>query len=177
MKEDDLMKGARIENQLYRFKSPVPINQQRVVDEIGGNKSGRFVMISLRSPRSTLLIDDQDRIIVHGCKKQEIAHLAAKEVLLRLGEDESGMTFELGPAVASFDFGCSVKLEGVPDLFPDATIDTELDCLRIDDTRHEVKLLLFRNGRGIATEARHEKLVTMAAKRWMQRLSDENLLS
>jgi TATA-box binding protein (TBP) (component of TFIID and TFIIIB) len=94
-----------------------------------------------------------------------------------LGEDESGMTFELGPAVASFDLGRSVKLEGVPDLFPDATIDTELDCLRIDDTRHEVKFLLFRNGRGIATEARHEKLVTMAAKRWMQRLSDENLLS
>ena len=171
------MTTARVENQLFRFTPSSSLDPQRIIDEIGGKRSGMYVTLSLVAPRATLLVDQEGRIIVHGCRKQDLAHLAAKEVLLRLGEDESGMTFELGPAVASFDFGHSVKLEGVPDLFPDATIDTELDCLRIDDTQHEVKLLLFRNGRGIATEARHEKLVTMAAKRWMQRLSDENLLS
>ena len=86
------------------------------------------------------------------------------------------MTFEVGPVVASFNFESTVSLEGVPDLYTEAVMDSELDCLRINDTRPEIKMLLFRNGRGIATEARHGKLVSMAARRWKQRLSDENLL-
>jgi TATA-box binding protein (TBP) (component of TFIID and TFIIIB) len=170
------MTEARVENQLFRFTPAFILDSQRVVDEIGGKRSGRYVTLSLVAPRATLLVDQEGKIIVHGCRKQDMAHLAAKEVLLRLGEDESGMTFEAGPVVASFDFEATVSLEGVPDLYPEAILDTELDCLRIDDNRHEIKLLLFRNGRGIATEARHGKLVAMAARRWKQRLSDENLL-
>jgi TATA-box binding protein (TBP) (component of TFIID and TFIIIB) len=170
------MTNALVDNQIFRFTSPVGLDPQRIIDEIGGKRSGAYVILSLVAPRATLLIDDRGRIIVHGCKKQEIAHLAAKEIHLRLGEPEAGMTFEVGPVVASFDLETTVSIEGVPDLFPEATIDADLDCLRIDDGRHEVQLLLFRNGRGIATEARHPKLVTMAANRWKQRLSDENLL-
>ena len=171
------MTDARVENQLFRFKPAIELDPQRVVDELGGKRSGRYVMLSLVAPRATLMVDQEGKIIVHGCRKQDLAHLAAKEVMLRLGEDESGMTFEVGPVVASFDFESTVSLEGVPDLFPEAVMDTELDCLRIDDQKHEIKLLLFKNGRGIATESRHVKLVAMAARRWKQRLSDENLLS
>tara|TARA_B000000532_G_scaffold119577_1_gene96019 strand:- start:398 stop:913 length:516 start_codon:yes stop_codon:yes gene_type:complete len=171
------MTEARVENQLFRFKPAIQLDPQRVVDELGGKRSGQYVMLSLVAPRATLMVDREGKIIVHGCRKQDLAHLAAKEVMLRLGEDESGMTFEVGPVVASFDFESTVSLEGVPDLFPEAVMDTELDCLRIDDQKHEIKLLLFRNGRGIATESRHVKLVAMAARRWKQRLSDENLLS
>ncbi len=171
------MTEARVENQLFRFKPAIQLDPQRVVDELGGKRSGQYVMLSLVTPRATLLVDYEGNIIVHGCRKQDLAHLAAKEVMLRLGEDESGMTFEVGPVVASFDFESTVSLEGVPDLFPEAVMDPELDCLRIDDQKHEIKLLLFRNGRGIATESRHVKLVAMAARRWKQRLSDENLLS
>lgn len=171
------MTEARVENQLFRFKPAIELDPQRVVDELGGKRSGQYVMLSLVAPRATLMVDHEGKIIVHGCRKQDLAHLAAKEVMLRLGEDESGMTFEVGPVVASFDFESTVSLEGVPDLFPEAIMDTELDCLRIDDQKHEIKLLLFRNGRGIATESRHVKLVAMAARRWKQRLSDENLLS
>ena len=171
------MTDARVENQLFRFKPAIELDPQRVVDELGGKRSGRYVMLSLVAPRATLMVDHEGKIIVHGCRKQDLAHLAAKEVMLRLGEDESGMTFEVGPVVASFDFESTVSLESVPDLFPEAVMDTELDCLRIDDQKHEIKLLLFRNGRGIATESRHVKLVAMAARRWKQRLSDENLLS
>ncbi|MBD14392.1 MAG: hypothetical protein CMJ72_04395 [Planctomycetaceae bacterium] len=170
------MTVARVENQLFRFKPAVQLDPQRIVDELGGKRSGQYVMLSLVAPRATLLVDLEGKIIVHGCRKQDLAHLAAKEVMLRLGEDESGMTFEVGPVVASFDFESPVSLEGVPDLFPEAVLDSELDCLRIDDHKHEIKLLLFRNGRGIATESRHVKLVAMAARRWKQRLSDENLL-
>ena len=171
------MTEARVENQLFRFKPAIQLDPQRVVDELGGKRSGQYVMLSLVAPRATLMVDHEGKIIVHGCRKQDLAHLAAKEVMLRLGEDESGMTFEVGPVEAAFDFGSTVSLEGVPDLFPEAVMDTELDCLRIDDQKHEIKLLLFRNGRGIATESRHVKLVAMAARRWKQRLSDENLLS
>jgi TATA-box binding protein (TBP) (component of TFIID and TFIIIB) len=170
------MTQARVENQLFRFTPSIKLNPQRVIDDVGGKRSGRYVTLSLVAPRATLLVDEEGKIIVHGCRKQDLAHLAAKEVLLRLGEDESGMTVEVGPVVATFDFDASVSLEGVPDLFPEASFDSELDCLRIDDTRHEIKMLLFRNGRGIATEARHGKLVAMSARRWKQRLSDENLL-
>ena len=171
------MTEARVENQLFRFKPAIQLDPQRVVDELGGKRSGQYVMLSLVAPRATLMVDHEGKIIVHGCRKQDLAHLAAKEVMLRLGEDESGMTFEVGPVVASFDFESTVSLEGVPDLFPEAVMDTELDCLRIDDQKHEIKLLLFRNGRGIATESRHVKLVAMAARRWKQRQSDGNLLS
>ena len=171
------MTEARVENQLFRFKPAIQLDPQRVVDELGGKCSGQYVMLSLGAPRATLMVDHEGKIIVHGCRKQDLAHLAAKEGMLRLGEDESGMTFEVGPVVASFDFESTVSLEGVPDLFPEAVMDTELDCLRIDDQKHEIKLLLFRNGRGIATESRHVKLVAMAARRWKQRQSDENLLS
>ena len=170
------MTEARVENQLFRFTPSSTLDPQRVIDEIGGKRSGRYVTLSLVAPRATLLIDQEGKIIVHGCRKQDLAHLAAKEVMLRLGEDESGMTFEIGPVVASFDFETTVSLEGVPALYPEAVMNTELDCLQIDDSRHEIKFLLFRNGRGIATEARHGKLVAMAARRWKQRLSDENLL-
>ena len=166
------MTEARVENQLFRFKPAIQLDPQRVVDELGGKRSGQYVMLSLVAPRATLMVDREGKIIVHGCRKQDLAHLAAKEVMLRLGEDESGMTFEVGPVVASFDFESTVSLEVVPDLFPEAVMDTELDCLRIDDQKHEIKLLLFRNGRGIATESRHVKLVAMAARRWKQRLSD-----
>ena len=158
------MTEARVENQLFRFKPAIQLDPQRVVDELGGKRSGQYVMLSLVAPRATLMVDHEGKIIVHGCRKQDLAHLAAKEVMLRLGEDESGMTFEVGPVVASFDFESTVSLEGVPDLFPEAVMDTELDCLRIDDQKHEIKLLLFRNGRGIATESRHVKLVAMAAR-------------
>ncbi|MBJ84723.1 MAG: hypothetical protein CMB52_04320 [Euryarchaeota archaeon] len=170
------MSPTRVENQLFRFNPSVSLDPQRVVDELGGKRSGQYVMLSLVAPRATLLVDMDGKIIVHGCRKQDLAHLAAKEVMLRLGENESGMTFEVGPVVASFDFESTISLEGVPDLFPEAVMDVELDCLRIDDQKHEVKMLLFRNGRGIATEARHGKLVSIAARRWKQRLSDENLL-
>ena len=170
------MTDARVENQLFRFTPSSTLDPQRVIDEIGGKRSGRYVTLSLVAPRATLLIDQEGKIIVHGCRKQDLAHLAAKEVMLRLGQDESGMTFEVGPVVASFDFESTVSLEGVPDLYPEAVMNPELVWLQIDDSRHEIKFLLFRNGRGIATEARHGKLVAMAARRWKQRLSDENLL-
>ena len=83
------MTEARVENQLFRFTPAAPLDPQRVVDEIGGKRSGRYVTLSLVAPRATLLVDQDGRIIVHGCRKQDLAHLAAKEVLLRLGEAES----------------------------------------------------------------------------------------
>ena len=118
------MPEARGENQLFRFKPAIQLDPQRVVDELGGKRSGQYVMLSLVAPRATLMVDHEGKIIVHGCRKQDLAHLAAKEVMLRLGEDESGMTFEVGPVVASFDFESTVSLEGVPDLFPEAVMDT-----------------------------------------------------
>lgn len=171
------MSDARVENQLFRFKPGVTLDPARVVEELAGRRSGPYVTLSLKAPRATLLIDAGGRIIVHGCRKQDVALLAAKEVMLRLGEPDHGMTAEVGPCVASFDLGATIAIEGVPDLFPEAQIDAQLDCLRIADESHDLSLILFRNGRGIATEARHEKLVSMAAKRWKQRLADENLLS
>ena len=41
--------------------------------------------------------DSEGRIIVHGTHRIEAARAAAKELLLRMGRDDSGLTTELGP--------------------------------------------------------------------------------
>jgi len=47
------MTEARVENQLFRFTPAFVLDPQRVVDEIGGKRSGRYVTLSLVAPRAT----------------------------------------------------------------------------------------------------------------------------
>ncbi|MDP6741742.1 MAG: hypothetical protein QF807_05175 [Candidatus Thalassarchaeaceae archaeon] len=166
---------VRIENQLIRFTAPEPFGSEEVIDTLGGKKNGKFVILALKNPRATLLVDQEGRLVVHGTNHSEIAWAAAREMLLRLGRSDEGLTTEKGPLVVSFDYGQPLRIDQVPEYFPDFEEDSRLDCIRTSDSLHDMDILLFSNGRGVALGARHKNLVEMAATHWGTRFESENL--
>ena len=102
---------VRVENQLVRFVPTSPVNHDAVVSQLAGQKNGGIVIKTLEKPRATIIIDEEGRIVVHGTHRVEAARAAAKELLLRLGLDDSGLQTELGPVIASFNFDKSVNVE------------------------------------------------------------------
>ena len=95
---------VRVENQLVRFIPTAPVNHDAVISQLAGQKNGNIVIKALQKPRATIIIDEAGRIVVHGTHRVEAARAAAKELLLRLGLDDSGLQTELGPVIASFQF-------------------------------------------------------------------------
>ena len=81
---------VRVENQLVRFVCPTPLDHDRVVAEVGGQRNSGVVIKAMERPRATLVIDEEGRIVVHGTHRVEAARAAAKELLLRMGMDDSG---------------------------------------------------------------------------------------
>lgn len=167
--------AVRVENQLVRYTAPEPFGHEEVVEQLGGKKNGKVVILALKSPRATLLVDEEGRLVVHGTSRNEIARAAAREMLLRLGRADEGLTAEKGPMVASFDYGQPLRTDNVPEFFPDAELDERLECLRINDENHGMDLLFFSNGRGVALGARSLNLVKMAASHWGSRFESQNL--
>ena len=109
---------VRVENQLVRFVCPTPINGDQVVEELGGQRNSGVVIEALERPRATLVVDQEGRIVVHGAHRVEAARAAAKELLLRLGMDDSGLVAEMGPVVASFQYDQALNLEAIPASLP-----------------------------------------------------------
>ncbi|HII27072.1 MAG TPA: hypothetical protein HA353_01525, partial [Candidatus Poseidonia sp.] len=105
---------VRVENQLVRFICPVPLDHEKVVSEVGGQRNSGVVIKAMERPRATLVIDEEGRIVVHGTHRVEAARAAAKELLLRMGMDDSGLVAEMGPVVVSFQFERDVNLEAIP---------------------------------------------------------------
>lgn len=170
---------VKVENQLVRFTCPEPVDQGEVIDQLGGVKSGGMVIKILERPSATIVIDVEGRIVVHGTRKVEIARKAAKEVLLLLGKDDSGLTTELGPIVASFNYAGEIDVQKVISTFGAsvATLDERLGCAIIEDTRHDLTLNIWPNGKAVAFEARHARMVAMSAVHWKSKLEDNNLIS
>ena len=144
---------VRVENQIVRFVTKQAIDQELVVAQLAGHRSGDIVIKALEKPE-TLVIDSAGRIIVHGTHRVDAAR-AAKELLLRLGMDDSGLQTELGPVIASFNFENSIKVESLDfDLSSGkANFDQRLGCAIINDTRHNLKLYIWPNGKCVATDA------------------------
>ena len=80
---------GRVENQLVRFVAKNSVNHDAVISQLAGQKNGNIVVKALEKPRATIIIDEEGRIVVHGTHRVEAARAAAKELLLRLGLDES----------------------------------------------------------------------------------------
>ena len=156
---------VRVENQLFRFTHQTPVSQDDVVSKLKGRKSGTFVLVQLKSPKATILIDADGRIVVHGTKRIELARSAAKEVLLQLNRDDSGLSTELGPIMASFDYSKDIDFTGLENALAPMEVesDEQLGCMRINDERHELELLLWPNGKAVALGAQHPNLVAMSA--------------
>ncbi len=169
---------VRVENQLVRFVPQSPVNHDAVVSQLAGQKNGNIVIKALEKPRATIIIDEEGRIVVHGTHRVEAARAAAKELLLRLGLDDSGLQTELGPVIASFNFEQGVN---VTDMNKDFTggssiYDERLGCAIINDSRHNLKLYVWPNGKCVASDARHPNMVAMSAVFWKTQLQESNLL-
>ena len=159
---------VRVENQLVRFVSPTPIDRDRVINEVGGQRNSGVVIKAMERPRATLVIDKEGRIVVHGTHRVEAARAAAKELLLRMGMDDSGLVAEMGPVVVSFQFEKDVNLEAIPASLPSGTteFDQRLGCTTLTDTRHSLTIQVWPNGKCIVSDARHPNMVAMAAVYW-----------
>ncbi len=166
---------VRVENQLVRFTAPQPFEAEEVIKTLGGKKSGKYVILALKNPRATLLVDEEGRLVVHGTNHSEIAWAAAREMLLRLGRPDEGITTEKGPLVVSFDYGQPLRTDQISEYYPEFEEDERLECVRISDKLHDMDLLFFSNGLGIALGARHKNLVEMAATHWGKRFDAEGL--
>jgi TATA-box binding protein (TBP) (component of TFIID and TFIIIB) len=167
---------VRVENQIVRFVSSQAIDQELVVAQVGGQRSGDVVIKALDKPRATLVIDGEGRIIVHGTHRVDAARAAAKELLLRLGLDDSGLQTELGPVIASFNFDRGVNVESLDVDFSagQSEFDQRLGCAVINDSRHNLKLYVWPNGKCVATEARHPNMVAMSAVYWKGQFEENN---
>jgi TATA-box binding protein (TBP) (component of TFIID and TFIIIB) len=169
---------VRVENLLVRFTPSPAVDLEEAIERLGGVRNGDVIIKMLEAPRATLIIDAKGRIIVHGTHRIEAARAAAKEMLLRMGRDDSGLVAELGPIVASFDFGDSVPIHNIRSNLGSGTtsIDERLGCMRLNDTRHDLELLIWPTGKCVALEARHPNMVAMAAVHWKGKFADKKSL-
>ena len=168
-----------VENQLVRFVAPEPIDGNAVVEHHDGQRVGQMVIKALRRPRATLVIDPEGRITVHGTHRVEAARDAAKELMLRLGKDDTGLKTELGPIIASFHFNTPIKVQSIvgPLGAGEGEYDARLDCGIIRDERHDLVLHVWANGRCVVTDGRHPKMVAMAAVYWQSKFKDLGISS
>ncbi len=173
----DTAPKVQVENQLIRFTHEVPVDQEKAVKTLSGKRSGEFVLVQLDVPRAMIIIDQIGRIIVHGTKRIQIARAAAKEILLRMGRSDDGLSSETGTLQASFKFPQELTFDGIEDaLYPtEVSRDVRLDCVRINDTRHGIELLIWPNGKAVALGATHANLVAMSAVHWGAKLKSANL--
>jgi len=57
-----------------------------------------------------------------------------------------------------------------------SSFDDRLGCLRIQDSRHDLELLIWANGRCVALNARHPNMVAMSAVHWKSKFADKKSL-
>ncbi len=157
---------VKVENQLFRYIPSVAFDRSRLVEELGAVKSGDYIIRQMKEPPVTLIIDSENGIIVHGTSRDEVARAACRELLLSQGEPESGLKTERGPITASCDFNKNIDLARAADAFSAVAFDARLDAIRISDGRHDVELLVFRDGRAIIMQAISSSIAERAAKYW-----------
>ena len=56
-----------------------------------------------------------------------------------------------------------------------AMYDERLACAIIEDSRHNLKLYVWPNGKCVASDARHPNMVAMSAIYWKGQLEEHNL--
>lgn len=166
---------VKVENLLVRFTPTPSLDLEEAIERAGGIQNGDVIIKMLESPRATIIIDNEGRMVVHGTHRIEAARAAAKELLLRMGRDDTGLVAELGPIVASFDFEEEIEINAYRKNLGSGTteVDERLGCLRIDDTRHDLELLIWPHGRCVALKARHPNMVAMAAVHWKAKLAEK----
>jgi hypothetical protein len=159
-----------VENQVFRFITPESLDADFIVNEAGAIRSGSLLVKQKRSPPYTILIDvSSGSITVHGSTKEILARMAVSELLLGLGLPDSGLKTEIGPVTSSCSMPFSLDIEKAVDVLSSARMEETLDAIRIADMRHELEVLVFRNGRTVIIGAISHRIALRAAEYWMKR--------
>ncbi len=159
-----------VENQVFRFITSESLDSDTIVNEAGAVRSGGLLVKQMRSPPYTILIDSASgSITVHGSTKEVLARMAVSELLLGLGLPDSGLKTEIGPVTSSCSMPHSLDLERAADALSSARMEQRLDAIRIADMRHELEVLVFRNGRTVIVGAISQRIAQRAAEYWMKR--------
>ncbi|MBD18190.1 MAG: hypothetical protein CMB13_00900 [Euryarchaeota archaeon] len=173
-----MMAGPKItvENQVFRYRTSVGLESERLVKEARAVLSGNLVVKQMTQPSYILLIDSAEgTITVHGAIKEDLARMAVSEFLLGLGESDGGLRTEFGPMTASCDMPAGVDLEKAVKSISEARYEERLDAIRIADMDHEVEILVFRNGRTIFLDALSRRISERAAEFWARRFERSRL--
>jgi len=166
-----------IESQSFRVTPRFPVSIEDAVRLGGASSNGAYAVIEHENPRSVIVIEPEGSILVHGISNVEAATLIAEEILLRMGEPETGLVVDKGDVLASFSLGKAVLLDLAAERFSDVEHDLRLNALRIDAKRHRCTILLFNNGRGLVMGQSSSTVAEMAVSYWLSQLEKEGALA
>ena len=167
----------RIQTQTFRFTPSQPVKHEDVSILAGGFKDGEYSLVVNENPKSTLIIDKFGSIIVHNISRQEVAKLVTQRFLLSIGMSDEGLKSENGEMLAEFSLGKAVLLELANERFNDIDLDNNINALRIDAKRHECRIILFSNGKGIVLGQKSRKVIELAVSYWKNLLEKEGTLA
>ena len=167
----------KIQTQTFRFTPSEPVKHEDVVNLAGGIKDGEYSLIVNENPKSTLIIDKHGSITVHNSSRYEVAKLITQRFLLSIGMSDEGLKSESGELLVEFSLGRAVLLELANDRFNDVGLDNNINALRIDAKRHECRIILFNNGKGIVLGQKSKRVVELAISYWKDLLDREGTLA
>tara|TARA_B100001996_G_scaffold382890_1_gene376155 strand:+ start:794 stop:1321 length:528 start_codon:yes stop_codon:yes gene_type:complete len=167
----------KIQTQTFRFTPSQPVKHEDVSILAGGFKDGEYSLVVNENPKSTLIIDKFGSIIVHNISRHEVAKLVTQRFLLSIGMSDEGLKSENGEMLAEFSLGKAVLLELANERFNDINLDNNINALRIDAKRHECRIILFSNGKGIVLGQKSRKVIELAVSYWKNLLEEEGTLA
>lgn len=173
LKENSLI----VETQTFRFIPSIPVNQDNVISLAGGSRNGEYAIVVNESPKSTIVIDPSGSIIVHNISRKEVAKLVAQRLLLSIGMSDKGMVTYVGELLIQFSISRAVLLELAADRFLDIDLDSTIGALRINAKRHECRIILFNNGKGVVLGQTSRRVAELAINYWTGQLEKEGALA
>ncbi len=168
---------VKIKTQTFKFTPSKPVRHQDVLSLPGGIKQGEYSLITNKDPKSTIIIDKFGSIIVHNISRQAVAKLVTQKFLLSIGMSDEGLKSETGEILGEFLLGKAVLLELANERFNDIILDERISAIRIDAKRHECRIILFNNGKGIVLGQKSKRVIEMAISYWKNLLEEEGALA
>jgi TATA-box binding protein (TBP) (component of TFIID and TFIIIB) len=167
----------KVETQTFKFISQIPVKHHDAVTLAGGIRNGEHVIIAYENPKSTIVIDPSGAVIVHNISRQEVAKSIVQKFLLSIGMSDEKLNFEKGEILVEFALGKAVLIELAEDRFTDIVLDEKIGALRIDAKRHNCRIILFNNGRGVVLGQTSKRVAELATKYWLEQLEKEGALA
>ncbi len=162
-----------IESQTFRFIPGRPLVMPKVCDFLGISPSGSVVIHHDGDLGITFIVDVMGRLVVHGTASIEVARTAAASFVLGMDEDEEGMVAEVGPIVASATLTGPIDLDRLAIRWRgECELDDRLDCLRLQEPRHDIDVFIWEDGRLILSDAMSPSVVEDVLRQVDRRINE-----